>query len=112
MELNPLEATLQGKIAVNKQINNPFASSIQQPDEGSAGSVINSFGSLLNTQINKLNALQSNADDAVQTYSVGGPIELHNVMIAVDRANTAMSFAVQVRNKLITAYQEISRMNV
>lgn len=79
---------------------------------GETGEVLNTFGQLLKDNMNQINSLQANADQAVQTYSVGGDIELHNVILAVDKADMALQLAMQIRNRLVGAYQEISRMQV
>ncbi|MGE0201015.1 MAG: flagellar hook-basal body complex protein FliE [Candidatus Melainabacteria bacterium] len=76
------------------------------------GSVLNTFGDMLKTQMNQINQLQANADSAVETYAVGGDIELHNVILAVEKADMALQLATQIRNKMVSAYQEISRMSV
>lgn len=81
-------------------------------DGNDTGETLNTFGQLLKDQMNQINALQAGADKAVQTYAVGGDIELHNVVLAVDKADMALQLATQIRNKLIGAYQEISRMQV
>jgi flagellar hook-basal body complex protein FliE len=42
----------------------------------------------------------------------GQNVELHELMISMERAGLAMELTLQVRNKLLEAYQEISRMQV
>ena len=82
-----------------------------KPAEG-VGNVLQSFGDVLKNQMEHINNLQANANEATQTYAVGGDIELHNVMLAVEKADMALQLAMQVRNKVIGAYQEITRMNI
>jgi flagellar hook-basal body complex protein FliE len=80
--------------------------------EQSPGDVIQSFGKLLGDQINKVNDLSTQCDKAVQSYATGGPISLHQVMIAEERASVSMELASQIRNKMLSAYQEISRISI
>lgn len=80
--------------------------------DGNVGEALDSFGGLLKEQMDKINSLQNNANQAVQTYATGGDIELHNVITAVEKSDMALQLAVQVRNRLVSAYQEISRMQV
>ncbi len=80
--------------------------------DGSVGEAMDSFGGLLKEQMEKINGLQNNANQAVQTYASGGEIELHNVITAVEKADMALQLAVQVRNRLVSAYQEVSRMQI
>jgi flagellar hook-basal body complex protein FliE len=77
-----------------------------------AGNVLQSFGHMLKEQMDHINNLQGEADQAAQTYAVGGDIELHNVILAADKADMALQLGMQVRNKVIAAYQEITHMNI
>jgi flagellar hook-basal body complex protein FliE len=60
----------------------------------------------------ELNTLQTQADQATQDFAAGKDIPLHQVMIAMNKADMSMQLAMQVRNKVLGAYQEISRMPV
>lgn len=82
------------------------------PVEKAPGEVLDSFGQILKNSLGQVNQLQTDAEKTAQTYAVGGPVELHQVMIATERAELAMELTMQIRNKLIQAYQEISRMGV
>lgn len=82
------------------------------PAESAPGEVLEKFGEILKENLNQVNQLQVDAEKAVQTYAVGGPVELHQVMIATERSGLALELTMQIRNKLLQAYQEISRMNV
>ncbi len=77
-----------------------------------AGQLIDGFGSVLKNEMNKINTLQANANSAVQTYASGGNIELHNVIASVEKASMNLELAVQVRNRLISGYQELWRMQI
>ncbi len=76
------------------------------------GEVLNAFGDVLKEHLAEVNQLQSTAHQASQTYAVGGPIELHQVMVLTEKAELALELTTQIRNKMVQAYQEISRMNV
>ena len=52
------------------------------------------------------------ADNAIVESSTGGQVDLHEVMIAMEKADISLRMLVQVRNKAIDAYQEIMRMQV
>lgn len=85
----------------------------EMPQEGAgAGEVLGSFGTLLQTQMNHISRLENTANQAVETYAIGGDIELHNVILAVEKADMAMQLAMQIRNRIVSAYQEVSRMQV
>ncbi len=71
-----------------------------------------SFIDTLGNAINEINRLQKNADDATTKLALGEPIDIHTVMLAAEEANLSLQLAIQVRNKLVEAYQEIMRMQV
>jgi flagellar hook-basal body complex protein FliE len=71
-----------------------------------------SFGSMLGDAVAHLDALQKTADANVTRLATGQPVDLHEVMISLEQSNLGFQLATQVRNKLIEAYQEISRMQV
>ncbi|MBO8129733.1 MAG: flagellar hook-basal body complex protein FliE [Peptococcaceae bacterium] len=71
-----------------------------------------SFGELFSQAIEKLNQSQVKADNAIKDFLAGGKQDLHQVMIALKEAEITMQLAVQVRNKIVEAYQEISRMPI
>lgn len=72
-----------------------------------------SFGQLLKQAINQVNGQQTQADNLRTRYEMGDPdVDLVNVMIASQKASVAFEATTQVRNKLVTAYQEIMRMPI
>ncbi len=78
-----------------------------QPQDSSPG-----FGDMLMDAIKELNQTEQKSVGLQNDLMAGRPVEYHTLMIAMERASTAMSLTMQVRNKLLDAYQEISRMNV
>jgi flagellar hook-basal body complex protein FliE len=69
------------------------------------------FGSSLGSLVNAVESTNAAANDAVGRM-VEGTGEVHDAMIALQRADLTLQFSVQVRNKLVQAYQEIMRMPV
>ena len=83
------------------------------PLGGGAPKVANGgFGQALGDAVQSLDSLQKDADSQSTQLAAGDPVELHDVMIAQDRASLSMQLAVQVRNKMVEAYQDIMRMQV
>lgn len=70
------------------------------------------FGQLLMDALKEVNAAQINARDMQAAYMAGRNVELHDLQIALERASVAMQLTMQVRNKLLEAYQEIQRMQI
>ncbi len=71
-----------------------------------------SFGALLGRFVEDVSARQSHAADAVRSLQSGGTVSLHEAVIAMEEANLSFQLMVEVRNKLLDAYQEIMRMQV
>ena len=82
------------------------------PEVQGAGKALASFGELLKNHLDQVNQLEAAADELVEDYAVGKPVELHNVIIAHEKADLAMELTTQLRNKGIAAYQEVWRMNI
>lgn len=71
-----------------------------------------SFADTLKDAITEVNNLQQVSNQKMQELSVGKTDNVADVMIAAEKADIAMRVMVQVRNKVIDAYNEIMRMNV
>jgi flagellar hook-basal body complex protein FliE len=70
------------------------------------------FGESLREALGKVNQLQQEADRAAESFSVGRTQDVAGTLIAVEKANLGLQLALQVRNKLLEAYQEILRMPI
>jgi len=86
----------------------PPVADVQKPAKPAEGS----FGETIKEALSKVNELQSGADEIANRLAAGDAVEIHQAMIAMQKASTALQFTVQVRNKIIEAYQEIMRMQV
>lgn len=71
-----------------------------------------SFGNTIKQAVSEVNRLQEEADQLATKLVTGDAVEVHQAMIAMQKASTALQFTIQVRNKIIEAYQEIMRMQV
>jgi flagellar hook-basal body complex protein FliE len=71
-----------------------------------------SFNSLLQDAIEQVNELQHQAGTEVQSLMTGEIKDIHSAMIAVQKADVSFQMMMQVRNKLVSAYQEIMKMQV
>jgi flagellar hook-basal body complex protein FliE len=68
------------------------------------------FGSTLKDAINQMNELSDSSDQKVAELVKGDRQDIHNVMIAVEKADIAFQLMMQVRNKIVNAYQEVSKL--
>ena len=70
------------------------------------------FGSALKQAVGALGQLGAKADASSLALAKGDPIDIHEVMLNTEQASLGFSMALQVRNKLVDAYQEVMRMSV
>jgi flagellar hook-basal body complex protein FliE len=70
------------------------------------------FNSHLNNAISEVNDLQEQADRAIQQLVGEGKGDLQDTMIALEKADVSFRLMMQIRNKVLDAYQEIMRMQV
>lgn len=70
------------------------------------------FKRMLQDQIEAVNQLQLDADAAVEDLSTGRRHDLEAVMTATQKADTAFKMLLQVRNKVMEAYEEVKQIRV
>ncbi len=93
-------------------INSLLLQTPKPMDPSSVGQASTDFGDMLKTMIDKVNATQTAGDQAVSKLQSGDAKHLHEVMIAVEEADVSLRMFVQLRNKALTAYEEIMRMQI
>lgn len=82
------------------------------PATPAAGTRGPSFGTVLAESLAQVNSLQQQADRAIQDLAAGGSASLHETMLALDKADLSFRLMMEVRNKIVEAYQEVLRMQV
>lgn len=70
------------------------------------------FGKAISSALQQLNDVKGHADEMTARLISGEVTDIHQVVLAVEKANLAVQFATQVRNKALESYQEIMRMNL
>ncbi|MGE7120542.1 flagellar hook-basal body complex protein FliE [Peribacillus sp. NPDC046944] len=70
------------------------------------------FASVLKETMNKVNEAQVSSDSLTAKLANGEDVELHNVVIASQKASITMQATLEVRNKVVEAYQEMMRMSI
>ena len=68
------------------------------------------FAGMFRSMVEQTNALSQKATDAVTGVMSGQGVEIHDAMIATQKANMAFELALQVRNKAVGAYQQMMGM--
>ncbi|MGA3187716.1 MAG: flagellar hook-basal body complex protein FliE [Bryobacteraceae bacterium] len=70
------------------------------------------FGSVLTDAISKVESFQNNATTSVNNFLSGEGEELHKVALATQQADLSFQLFMQVRNKVVTAYNQVMQMQV
>jgi flagellar hook-basal body complex protein FliE len=83
-----------------------------RPSKQDAAAGAGDFGRALLRALEEVNNAQVRADRVGLDFLTGRVQDLHQVTIAMEEARIMMTLAVEVRNKIVEAYQEISRMQV
>jgi flagellar hook-basal body complex protein FliE len=71
-----------------------------------------SFASALEGAIQSVEQTGQQASSSIQNFLNGDGEELHTVALAVQKANLAFDLGMQVRNKIVSAYQEVMKMQI
>jgi flagellar hook-basal body complex protein FliE len=94
IKLTPVSSSSLEQVAPQKEENNK------------------NFGEFLTDALGEVNGLQQNAAKASFDLAAGKLQDISQVTIAAEKATIAMQLTMQVRNKVIDAYQEVMRMQV
>ncbi len=95
---------------------------IQKPVQPQAGPARNgtptrlsnpaSFGKMLTDSIDQVNRLQVAADSSINDLAMGKQTDIHRTMVAMEKASISFELLMQIRNKVISAYDRIMRMPI
>ncbi len=95
------------------QINpNLKAPEVRLPQPGQKKPEGPGFGEMLKDAISVVNEVQKQSDIQIQKFMAGESQDLHETLIAVQKADLSFQMMMQVRNKILQAYNEIMRMPV
>ena len=83
--------------------------SVKKPESDYQGP---SFNDVLKKAIEDVSGLEQEADKAIQALAAGKSDNLHEAMIALQKADVSFKAIMEIRDKLINAYKEIMRMSV
>jgi flagellar hook-basal body complex protein FliE len=109
MPVNALSSALQQMQAMAAQAAGGAESVADQTGAASSGG----FASALKASLDKISDDQKAADGEAKAFEVGAPnVSLNDVMIDGQKAGIGLQFGLQVRNKLVSAYNDIMQMSV
>ncbi|MBN1571461.1 MAG: flagellar hook-basal body complex protein FliE [Acidobacteria bacterium] len=85
---------------------------VRVPQKGGNDKSGTGFGEILKDAISTANELQKQSDQEIQKLMTGESQDLHTTVIAMQKADLSFQMMMQVRNKIVQAYQEIMRMQI
>ena len=87
-------------------------SRLPENDSVSASAAAPGFGRYLKGAIGEVNQLHHDANQAVEALTAGRSQDVHNTMIALQKADVSFRLLMQVRNKVVAAYETVMRMQI
>jgi flagellar hook-basal body complex protein FliE len=94
--------------AIRTSIAPQINSAVKQPSQNTLKDVGKTFDSMLQN----LSESQNYSDSLMSKLAAGEDVDIHSVMIAADQTDISFKVAMGIRDKLVDAYKDISRMNV
>lgn len=73
---------------------------------------VDEFGSIISSLVEKVNQDQITSANLTNDFADGKEIELHDVMIAGEKAKTSLELLMEIRNKALDMYRELTRMPI
>lgn len=70
------------------------------------------FTDTLKDFISDVNQLQKESHSLTEKFIKGEPVDLHNVMISIEKAKTSFQLLMEMRNRFLDMYQELNRMQI
>ena len=120
--INPLSAALSAISSMASQAAGgtgaanaaSVASGAVMGQSGTSGAAsAGSFADALKTSIDKISDTQTKALNQAHAFEIGAPnVSLNDVMVDMQKANVGLQFGLQVRNKLVSAYNDIMQISV
>jgi flagellar hook-basal body complex protein FliE len=98
--------------AISSAAAKPVAAQSMKAPSSSKSEAGVTFGQLLSNALGDVNKLQLDANQASVNLATGKVQDISEAVIATEKASMALQLTMQVRNKVIDAYQEIMRMQV
>lgn len=90
----------------------PITSQEQSKVQKTTTGKVKSFEETLKGFISDVNNLQQDAGKSVEKLLTGEIKDVHDVMVAVEKAGTSFELMMEIRNKMIDAYREVMRMQI
>ena len=113
-------AFLKGNATFNQKVEVPSETEFDkalniakiktEPAPDTAGGMMKQIEKAFSAGLNEVNNRRLLADAAQEEFAMGGDVSVHDLMIAQEKATLSMQMALQTRNKIISAYNDIRNM--
>jgi flagellar hook-basal body complex protein FliE len=80
--------------------------------ENKATTTVNQLGQTFDQVLNGLSNMENNSDTLMARLAAGEDVDLHEVMIATEQTDVSFRVAMSIRDKLVDAYTELTRMSI
>ena len=117
--INDYNQFLQGHASFDVK-NNEFEEALEKAaksypvkdkdDKTGLGNFASQMGNAFSNSLNAVNDAKITADKMQEDIAMGGSTNIHEEMIAAEKASLSMQMAIQVRNRLVSAYTDITSM--
>jgi flagellar hook-basal body complex protein FliE len=103
---------------MDKGILGPISPNLQLPEidtlrrNGGSGKKDSDFGTMLKDAISTVNELQKQSSQEIEKFMTGESQDIHNTVIAMQKADLSFQMMMEVRNKIVQAYQEIIHLQM
>ena len=98
------------EITIQNPVQSPVGTAISRKSDLSSSS--DTFAKMLTDTINQVNRLKVEADSNINDLATGKHSDIHRTMIAMEKASISFELLMQIRNKVISAYDRIMRMPI
>lgn len=108
-----MQAPVKGGVQLNKMSDVAVQNTIQpMSNDVTTGDVLGSFSKSISSGLNTVNNNIVAADRAQEAFAAGENVSVHDVMIASEKSALSLQMAMQLRNKLVSAYTELNQVRV
>jgi flagellar hook-basal body complex protein FliE len=97
-------------ITIHNPVKPPVGNAISRKPELNSNQ--SPFGKILTDSLKQVNRLQVEADSSINDLATGKQSDIHRTMIAMEKASISFEMLLQIRNKVISAYDKIMRMPI
>jgi flagellar hook-basal body complex protein FliE len=93
-------------------LNSLFNYNLPIPSAKTINPEVKSFAAIVKEKLEEVNTLQKEADRITESFMSGEQVEIHQMLIAMEKAELTLRETMEIRNKVIEAYKQVSNMQI